>query len=463
MAALLASRLYQENRDFGTAYAYLRPRWYTDCTNLIDELRHRETRDEDMRRDVLHGNILINGNVPPRYIWDLYSDRVVPWCVASSLLKEIWAVSHAWAGEENRVVVWTWINGRAWPVPLPRGASLELVRIELLRRGAEYVWLDVLCLRQAGGPREALRAEEWKLDVPTIGNVYIWAKKVVCYFGGLGLPQSRTVDMASDRSWFRRAWTLQEIKRRYMIGGETGKGLDEDARRIFERRLSALKEMRDSGIFEVLRQMQNRVSTNPVDRVAGLAYLLETGPIPAYYEAQSEEDAWAALVDVLDGIPRGDLFFLYPKAGDGNARWRPSWKQVMTEKLPDQQCDTWVNDDNTYFGCCIEKGEVQGLAEPHPEGLDREGELCVVDSAGVTHSFWVIAQHQYQIPDGAYTLIGYSAGFWEEGMIGTEWVIGHRQNNQFAKVSVITMASGVRNTLKELTGVVQQNVKVHLP
>ncbi len=35
----------------------------------------------------------------------------------------------------------------------------------MLNLGAEYVWLDVLCLRQKEGLREDLREEEWKVDV----------------------------------------------------------------------------------------------------------------------------------------------------------------------------------------------------------------------------------------------------------------------------------------------------------
>ncbi|KAK0194411.1 hypothetical protein F5146DRAFT_1035780 [Armillaria mellea] len=40
----------------------------------------------------------------------------------------------------------------------------------MLNLGADLVWLDVLCLRQKGGPRDHLRAQEWELDVPTIGD-----------------------------------------------------------------------------------------------------------------------------------------------------------------------------------------------------------------------------------------------------------------------------------------------------
>ncbi len=79
--------------------------------------------------------------------------------------------------EGDRDKVPTPINGHEWPVPIPKDANLDLIRLELLNLGAEYVWLDVLCLRQEGGPREDLRAEEWKLDRPTIGHVFRMARR----------------------------------------------------------------------------------------------------------------------------------------------------------------------------------------------------------------------------------------------------------------------------------------------
>ncbi len=95
------------------------------------------------------------------------------------------------------------INGYEWSVPMPKDANLDLIRIEMLNLGAEYAWLDVLCLRQEGGKNEHLRIEEWKLDVPTIGWVYVAQADVVCYFNGLGRPLHLTPDdFESDRSWF---------------------------------------------------------------------------------------------------------------------------------------------------------------------------------------------------------------------------------------------------------------------
>lgn len=49
--------------------------------------------------------------------------------------------------EEDRADVLTRINGQEWPVPIPKDANLDLIWIEMLNMGTEYVWLDMLCLR----------------------------------------------------------------------------------------------------------------------------------------------------------------------------------------------------------------------------------------------------------------------------------------------------------------------------
>ncbi len=72
-------------------------------------------------------------------------------------------------------------------------------------------WLDVLCLRQQGGKGKDLRGEERKLHIPTISFVYSGAP-VACYYSGLGRPlYLKPGYFDSDRCWFNRAWTLQEI------------------------------------------------------------------------------------------------------------------------------------------------------------------------------------------------------------------------------------------------------------
>ncbi|KAK0458367.1 uncharacterized protein EV420DRAFT_1229813, partial [Desarmillaria tabescens] len=160
-----------KNYDFGTVYGRLRQVWYTeDCSTIPEELCRCEQKDYELRRNALDGNCIVNPAMDPRRAWDLYSNRVVPTWIARSDCS--CPISHAWVDDGDRVDVWTPINGHEWPVPIPSVTNLNLIRIEMLNLGREYVWLDVLCLRQKGGLREDLRAEEWLLDVPTIGYVY---------------------------------------------------------------------------------------------------------------------------------------------------------------------------------------------------------------------------------------------------------------------------------------------------
>ncbi len=407
-----------------------------------------------MRQDVLVNNKIISRWLPPRRLWDLYSNRVVPWWVAHEYPLPI---SHAWMKEEDRAYAHTPINGWEWPVPMPRDANLDLIRIEMLNAGAEYAWLDVLCLRQAGGREENLRAEEWKVDVPTIGRVYDEScMRVVCYLSGLGRPFSmKAADLESETCWFRRAWTLQEVNIYSMtIGGDTGddRFIAQEMRMQVQIRL-ALLEMNISGldmpVFTALSEMQKRVATNPLDRVAGLSYLALTHGIPAYYATQSEEDAWNALVDEMHTTHRGQMFFHYPQPGNGNIFWRPSWKQAMDgDPSPHLlylglTCDrsvqcTKAKDADRRDGPCIESGYVRGLFHRSLERNFREGELIVEDITGAKHTFMIVAYHQYPIPEGLYALVG-SDPCLIQGTFNEQqyWVVGERLPGEvFKKVSV---------------------------
>ncbi|PBK70318.1 hypothetical protein ARMSODRAFT_106688 [Armillaria solidipes] len=459
-----------QNYDFGTAYGRLRSAWCDDITGIQMELRKREAEDINRRRNVFDGSRIVEVHMEPRRVWDLYSNRVVPWWCCAQTEDDIhyrvgWLqpISHAWVDEVDRVDVWIPINGREWPVPISKSANLDLIRIEMLNLGQEYTWLDVLCLRQRGGPREDLRVEEWKLDVPTIGAIYRGAH-VVCYLSGLGLPLSlKEDDLESDQCWFRRAWTVQEVGMCRKIAGDTPDGpmhakpIDEAGNykdkilTKFHRQLkSADRGSPPHGLYVTLSMIQNRISTNPVDKVAGLAFSLETHSIPAYYETQSLEDAWTALINEMDRNNRGILFFTYPEPGTGHRKWRPSWMQVMTLKsLPQDifgRCAYVERDDNDWYeGCHIERGFVRGLAVGSVEGIERCGELVVEDKDGIAHSFNVVARHQYPIPEDMYTLFTskvpskYNYDTW----LPQHWVVGRQlPSKRFEKVSVLIMTGG---------------------
>ncbi|KAK0458878.1 uncharacterized protein EV420DRAFT_1270016 [Desarmillaria tabescens] len=444
------------------AYGRLRQLWYiNDWSNIRDRFHRWEEEDQEMRRKALVSNQIINPKLPPRRVWDLFSNRVVPWwCTGISCNEwyrshQLWPISHAWMDEKDRVNVQTPINEYKWPVPIPKDTSLNLVRIEMLNLGAQYAWLDVLCLRQVGGPGEHMRKEEWKLDVPTIGTVYHLAD-VVIYMSGLGRPLSlKDGDLDSDRCWFRRAWTLQEVGEDRVIAGDTPDGpmhaeckdgkYETPPLTRFHEQLESMDHIL-YGAFAALEDMQNRVSTNPVDKVAGLAFCQLSKTIPAYYESESLEGAWTALMNSMDEWRRG-LLFLYPEPGSAGRKWRPSWDQLMTKPLPaggylgikvnrDEMDEDWCDAE------CIEKGFVRWLTAVE-EG-DRRGQLIVNDKGGTEHAFNITAAHEYPIPEDMYALIcGVSPSQY--------WVVGRRlPEERFEKVSVFQMSLKELNRFRDL-------------
>ena len=225
------------NFDFGLAYAaartawkdfndlsvhsgvtssetgFIRSRWHKH-TQMLDEARSNAMAlDDSTARQEL---IISPYSIMPRRLWDLRSNRVINFQMLHAAQSTIntpptfWAVSHSWTSDMSPT--WTAVNQYEWPVPLPKGITLESLRSELLSLGAEYVWVDVVCLRQqsSNSDFEQLRKEEWRLDVPTIGNVYRRAAKIVRYFNGLGVRFSKD-GWDDSRHWLQRAWTLQEI------------------------------------------------------------------------------------------------------------------------------------------------------------------------------------------------------------------------------------------------------------
>ncbi|PBK90906.1 hypothetical protein ARMGADRAFT_994892 [Armillaria gallica] len=456
------------NCDLGTAYAYLRPHLHDIIVNehLSDSNRSLED-DRAMRQNMLVNRKILDGDIPPRRVWDLHANRVVPWWVAP---KVPWAISHAWVKEMDLRREMTPINGYEWSVPMPKDADLNLIRIEMLNLGAEYIWLDVLCLRQKApgndprgkpneeecGRREALRQEEWKVDLPTIGWIYHKANQVVYYFSGLGLPLSfKSGDFENERCWFNRGWTLQEIRDNFLIAGETHYGggtLMEQGKKkrpkLLEKKLASLRQMqRQESIFHVLSHMQRRKSTNPVDKVAGLIYLFYSQYIPIYDANQSAEDAWTELVSVTQDWFRADLFFLYPGPGNGNKFWHPSWEQVMTEMLPKSSLNKDLytikvfrtrEDGDKYYGLRIGSCTVEGLGAISSPMMPRHGKLHLKNC-----TFNIVAYHTYPIPDGKYTLIGTAKH--ASTMEGVIWVVGKKDRlripKKFRKVSVFSMAN----------------------
>ncbi|SJL03056.1 uncharacterized protein ARMOST_06401 [Armillaria ostoyae] len=450
LSSLLTEYISHEY-DFGTVYGYLHPIWFDcDLNDIQDSLRISEATDLEIRQEALvDGQITEEGlRMAPRRVWDLFSNRVVPWWVA---LHTPWGISHAWLDNSHRANVLTPINEHEWPVPIPKDANLDLVRIEMLNLGAEYAWLDVLCLRQEGGRREDLRAREWMLDVPNIGNAYL-LEKVVCYFNGLGQPLDGGFDSDSARSWFKRTWTLQETSHNWTIGGDTGdKMLNKRVRKRFKSQLSSVEQAKRD-VVHWLSLLQGRTSEKDVDKVAALTYFLamgstpahnETRPTtstthdytkisptskdnsigtgdptstiaPAYSELKSAEDAWTALVKVIRWYHRSQMLFLYHEPGPEKNAWRPSWQQAMNWDTRTFSSVFYgsVNHDMkpgtySYDGWRIESVQVQGLATP--VAAPRNGHLIVQTRSWYRGKhrcrYKISAGHQYPIPDGVYSLL----------------------------------------------------------
>ncbi len=446
------------NDDFGTVYAHLRPYWYAyDVAAIKHELHTREEKDRKMWREVVDHDRITKRNVPPRRVWDLCSNRVVPYWVADNFPC---VISHAWVDEKDRVSAMAPVNGYEWPVPMPKDANLDLVRIEMLNLATEYTWLDVVCLRQEGGKNEHLRFEEWKVDVPIIGWVYYGAR-VVCYFSGLGRPLPLAPDyFSSDRCWFRRAWTLQEITDDTIIGGETADDImEEEVRKMFDEQLARLRGLQTRDlVLELLLEMQNRVSTKSLDKVAGLAYLLNTKFIPIYNAEKSDEEAWEMLMDAMSSGSRAELLFYFPEPGNTGKCWRPSWQQIMTLKhfvlylhsCPGNVEQIEATDADWYFeGFCIESADVCGLDEGPKEDKSRQGEMVFKDTAGSPCTFKNFADHVYPIPDGSYALIGSNDEISLSDLI--LWVAGQlREDGKFEKLSVFRLADDELENLREL-------------
>ncbi|KAJ3554175.1 hypothetical protein NM688_g3245 [Phlebia brevispora] len=494
--------------DFGTAFGRLRSSWAgsfeltvtfrptgerilrSDFSDLMQFLADREQRDKEIRTNAVDrvNNVIREPDICPRRVWDLVSNRIVPVYVVDNLYlvgqysRRIWPVSHSWMAEERRHNIDTPINGHEWLVPLPDDVNLDRIRIELLNFGAEYVWLDVLCLRQADSRKpenEELRKLEWELDVPTIGSIYRGNENIVTYLNGLGRP-FEIGDTKSKRHWLNRAWTLQEGSMTTLIGG-TARPL------LLSRRISDLRMLDasqrqvmqfygefcmvlDAGthkwsgssmLIPALEAMLDREASYGIDKVAGLTYIVlqSGGSLPMYQQGENEsaacENAWRVLVTKMDHRNSLQLAFFYPVPGDSGISWRPSWRQLAAREIPlaplahtaecmDFRTHGTVEADGSFTirAPLLRNCTMQLLAEP-VKGFCRRGMLTVNVSGSNEgqHSFTVEAHHQQQIPeDQDCVLVGWR-GTWCN--IGYQfWIVGiMTETGSIRKVTVLRMNS----------------------
>lgn len=319
--------------DFGVAYGHLRNADRADFANIIQRLSERVHADIVMRHKIIEGSYISSTEVEPRRVWDLLSNRVLPFHVVPKSSKrrfpqDVWTVSHSWVSPDARQLVWTPVNGRQWPVPIPQSTSLDHVRVELLNLGIEYAWLDVLCIRQVGRPEdEAVRDEELKLDIPTIGYVYSLQWPCVTYFNGLGLPfDPSPLTLSSPQHWTNRVWTLQEATDNWVPAGATGVVSDE-ARAFF------MNCFRDKSIWygkwhEAVRSLQGRHCTSEHDRVCALAYLFSCATLPVYDTKLDTQVAWTVLIKHVSPGVRGSIAVRYAERFPGSSSLFPSLAEL---------------------------------------------------------------------------------------------------------------------------------------
>ena len=350
--------------DFGLAYAIARVAWksfneYAEDSSGISLQRgkwHERAQVLDQERQKAIEADFSNPEqqlitspyeIMPRRLWDLRSNRVINFRMLHAVQSgtpDFWAVTHSWTS--NMSPVWTTINQHQWGVPLPNGISLESVRSELLTMGAEYVWIDVLCLRQSSKVSylENLKREEWKVDVPTIGNVYRSAGRIVRYFNGLGVPFSYS-GWDDARHWLQRAWTLQEIAdENTTINGGTprdrGQVLLNSQSRIWGRVIKLRDAIRPvthlaaqvdgphgCEVYELVQEMNKRHASQPVDKISGLFYLLRTTKLPCYDTQMSCEEFWKQCFHLLPHERKAEILFDFPYRGTD--QWFPTWTQVL--------------------------------------------------------------------------------------------------------------------------------------
>lgn len=458
----------ERDEDFGLAYGLLRHWWFLsgrwdwnadkwiaqpqreDFRTMQDDLQQFKSRDRKAREDVMdrkRGLLLTEklGRPPPRRIWDLFSNRILErWVVAPPGAGQfeytnLYAVSHSWMDAAKRQDVDTPINGHKWLVPIPDDTTLERVRVELLNLGAQYAWLDVLCLRQEPGHAE------WELDVPCIGSTYQTARchRIVHYFSGLGRP-FHVGDLSSPRHWVNRAWTLQEfgVPAKNITAGiaadspvapnpidlaQLDKVVFTDA--AFRDALAAIRAVPtvQKIVFHAVSAMAARAAECELDKVAGLAYVLQARATPMYIRGEDLESAWTRLVDCMGVQYWAHMLFLYPVPGNGRDVWRPTWRQLMegiAEGLPVRLSGSTAVLNNSSWPYDASKGYwtrqiyVRVFENCRIEGLGRQpsaawgsqgrtGTVYVQDkSAKPCLSFPVLALHDFEISETPCVLLG---------------------------------------------------------
>ncbi|EKM56451.1 uncharacterized protein PHACADRAFT_92835, partial [Phanerochaete carnosa HHB-10118-sp] len=449
------------SNDFGEVYGTLRPQWSirqpgsNDFVTVLARMKDRHDEDQRRRENAVRDHSIQDSQIPPRRVWDLYSNRVLPFHVvpwennedSSCLPADLWAVSHTWVHGRGRILVMTPINGRRWPVSLPRGTSLDHIRIELLNMGAKYVWVDVLCLWLEGNADDdKARLEEWKLDVPTVGHVYQAyprGRPCITYFNGLGLPfnASPTV-LKSDDHWFNHLWTLQETSSSWLPGGLTAAPLP-DSRNFFTRLQDLISNMsRWDHFADIVQAVRGRYCPTDHGKMSCLAYLLQCTTLPLYNRSISLETAWTLLIKHMPARNRTSLFLQHES--DALFGLWTSWSGLLASppslllsnrtldaeelRLVDpQQVHTDEPGEYYHTGCVTKPCRI--VSSPNDTRRNTGGpqafQLHFYDHAEpITVEVSATETHGYLVPDVPYHFVGVGHP-WKDCWVAVE-VVGER-------------------------------------
>lgn len=313
--------------------------------------------------------------------------------------------------------------------------------------GAEYVWLDAVCLRQRGRDEdEALRRAEWKVDVPTIGYIYSYLyKPCITYFNGLGLPiDTSSTTLESKRHWYNRVWTLQECMQNWIPGGLTGESLPDDS--AFFTRLDDLVDSRkywQVRMKELVQALNTRQCATEVDRVAGLPYLLRCPSLPLYDETIPVESAWVLMLKHMMPWMRNVIFLRYTT--DTPYDLWVSWERFLTSEptlpmttIPDGSAEEHLD---LVHGAQLYSDE-PGMYHHKAYAIgpcriiqSSEGAWQLRFLEGEPITMQVTHMHGLLIPDVDYVLLGVGNS-WKEHWVVVE-IVGERGMGQRMALEVV--------------------------
>jgi hypothetical protein len=192
---------------------------------------------------------------------------------------------------------------------------------------------------------------------------------------------------------------------------------------------------------KVIEEVKSRFSTNPVDKVAGIAILLRCQTLPVYRSGISEETAWNLFVGHMGPDLLSVLLFCFPMPGDQGFSWRPSWTQLMGQDITlptmmDLRRGTFVdNVDGHGFAHYIGQAFTGELVwqEKNDRGEGEEQSIKILAKGSHNQVKLKASIQRSMVPaSGTYTFVGDS----DMEM----WVICEREiHGRLRKVSIAIM------------------------